>query len=73
MNRFMLYAAVLSLAVRQRWYESKWNPWGMGSRGAQVRAAQAVMEELKKQPPATAMFIRAATGTDPSPPNPPVQ
>lgn len=70
MNRFMLTVAVLWLALRQRWYESKWNPWGMGSYGAQRRAAQRVMEQLEKQGPA---FVRAATGTDPSAPNPPVQ
>lgn len=69
MNRFMLTMAVLWLAVRQRWYESKWNPWGMGSYGAQHRAGQDVIEALKKQGPA---FIRTATGTDPSAPKPPV-
>lgn len=73
MNRFMLTMAVLWLAVRQRWYESKWNPWGMGSRGAQHAAARAVMEELEKQGPAFAAALRNATGTAPSPPKPPVQ
>lgn len=28
MNRLLLTAAVLVLAARQRWHESKWNPWG---------------------------------------------
>lgn len=40
MNTVMLYAAVLWLAVRQRWYESKLNPWGMGSPSAKHRVAQ---------------------------------
>jgi hypothetical protein len=70
MNRFMLTVAVLWLALRQRWHESVWNPWGMGSHTAQHRAAQAVMEQLDKQGPP---FMRAAAGTDPSAPKPPVQ
>jgi hypothetical protein len=69
-NRFMLTMAVLCLAVRQRWYESKWNPWGMGSHGARHRSTQAVVDALEVHGKA---FIRAATGTDPSPPTPPVQ
>lgn len=65
MNRIMLYAAVLFLAVRQRWFMSKWNPWGAasGRHGSTLRAVKA-MEA------GAGGLLRAAQAGTPRPPAP---
>ena len=73
MRRLSLVLAVMVLAVRERWHMSRFNPWGMGSRGAAHRSTQDVVTALEKH---GAAFLRTAQGTDGTPPsahNDPVQ
>jgi hypothetical protein len=70
MNRLLLYAAVLVLAVRERWHMSRFNPWGIGSYGGRHRAAQGTLDALGTHGDLT----RAARPQPPpNPPEPPVQ
>ena len=73
LKNISLVLAVLVLAVRERWHMSRFNPWGVGSRGAAHRSTQDVVTALEKH---GAAFVRTVQGTDGTPPsatNDPVQ
>jgi hypothetical protein len=73
MTRFKLVLMVLWLSLRQRWYMSKWNPWGAASPGGRHRATRDFLAAMERS---GAAFVRAAQATDETPsvpPNPPVQ
>lgn len=73
MRRALGVLGILWWSVRQSWYESRWNPWGMGSPGAAHRSTEHVMQLLEQQGPALLRTLQGTDGTPSSAPNPPVQ
>lgn len=67
MNTLLLYAAVLWLSLRERWYLSRWNPWGATS--GRRRSTADLVETLGREWRAA----HQAHGTPPSVPKPPLQ
>jgi hypothetical protein len=70
-KRAALILAVLWMALRDRWFLSRWNPWGAAS--GRTLPTQDVIDIIEKHGQA---WMRTMTGTGESahkPPNRPIQ
>lgn len=73
MKRAMGILGFLWLALRDRWFMSRWNPWGAAAGSARTMPTQDVMALIERQ---AKVWRNVATGTDdsgPTPPNRPIQ